>query len=239
MYCFTCEMSKLKVYYDLISQPARAILLLLKINRIPYEGCPVSLQKGEHLREEYLKINPFHRIPTIDDDGFKLMESIAIMRYICQTRNIDDPWYPKDPKLRARVDEYLEWQHIDIRGNTMNYLMNKFILPSVTGELPPEKQILSYEKNLDKSFDYMENIWLQNGKKKYLTGDKITFADILGVCEANTTRIAGYDPRKNRPNLANWMDRMRDELNPHYDEVHTKINAIYERFKGVPPVKRS
>ncbi|XP_046390954.1 glutathione S-transferase theta-1-like [Ischnura elegans] len=231
-------MSKLKVYYDLISQPARAVLALLKVNGIPYEGIQIQLRKGEHLSEDYVKLNPFHRIPMIIDDGFKLMESVAILRYLCATRNLDDYWYPKDPKLQARVDEYLEWQHIDIRSNTMGYLMNKFMLPAATGVPPDEQLVNRLESNLEQGFDNIENLWLQNGKK-YLTGEKMSIADLLGVFEACTTKVAGYDPRINRPNLTSWMDRMRDELNPHYDELNATIDRLTEKFKGVPPLRKN
>ncbi|XP_071445871.1 glutathione S-transferase theta-1-like [Hetaerina americana] len=230
-------MAALKIYYDLISQPARAVLALVKVNGIPYESCPIQLRKGEHLSEEYMKVNPFHRVPTIIDDGFKLMESVAILRYLCRTRNLDDHWYPKDPKLQARVDEYLEWQHIDIRSNTMGYIMNKFMMPSLTGTPADKKLVDMLQNNMDQSFDYIENVWLKNDKK-YLIGEQISIADLLGVFEAHSTRVAGYDPRINRPKLTSWMDRMRTELNPHYDELNVPIDKVIEKFKGIPPMRK-
>lgn len=45
----------------------------------------------------------------IHDEDFELSESVAILRYIVAKYPVDDVWYPKDPKERARVDEYLSW----------------------------------------------------------------------------------------------------------------------------------
>ncbi len=46
-------MSKpLKLYYDLMSQPARALYMFLKLNKIPHELCPVSIGKGETINLE-------------------------------------------------------------------------------------------------------------------------------------------------------------------------------------------
>lgn len=48
---FSFIMSKpLKFYYDLMSQPARALYMFLKLNQIPHEQCIVSIGKGECIR---------------------------------------------------------------------------------------------------------------------------------------------------------------------------------------------
>lgn len=91
------------------------------------------IDDGFKLMERYLillmakliAIDNFRYSPQSPFINFISFFSVAILRYLCATRNLDDHWYPKDPKLQARVDEYLEWQHIDIRSNTMGYLMNK------------------------------------------------------------------------------------------------------------------
>lgn len=71
---------------------------------------------GEHKSEEYVKnIHPFGKVPAIDDSGFKLIESVAILRYLARKYDVDDHWYPKDLEGQARVDEFLEWQHIGLR----------------------------------------------------------------------------------------------------------------------------
>lgn len=51
--------------------------------------------------------------------------SVAILRYICRTYNVADHWYPKDSAKQARVDEYLEWQHLNTRANCALYYLHK------------------------------------------------------------------------------------------------------------------
>lgn len=76
------QKSVMKYYYDLLSQPSRAIYIILKLSKIPFEANEIALAKGEHLTEEYRKTaNRFGKVPCIvDDDGFQLSESIAILR---------------------------------------------------------------------------------------------------------------------------------------------------------------
>lgn len=38
--------------------------------------------------------------------------------------------------------------------------------------------------------------------------------------------MAGYDPKDGRPVLADWMERVKKELNPYYDEAHVFVNKI-------------
>lgn len=71
----------IKFYFDWICQPSRALYILLKLNRIPFEGIVVSLKKGEHNEESFKNVNRFQKLPCIvDDDGFQLSESVALLR---------------------------------------------------------------------------------------------------------------------------------------------------------------
>lgn len=72
----------MKYYFDLMSQPSRALYIFFKLNpKIPVTFVPVALRSGEHLQEEYKQINRFQKVPCIiDDDGWKLSESVAIFR---------------------------------------------------------------------------------------------------------------------------------------------------------------
>lgn len=44
--------------------------------------------------------------------------------------------------------------------------------------------------------------------------------------------MAGYDPKEGRPNLAAWMESVRTEMNPYYDEAHHTLNKISKKNEG-------
>lgn len=78
----------------------------------------------EHKQPEFLQINPIGRVPAIDDNGFKLKESIAILRYLTRKYQVPDHWYPKDSLEQAKVDEFLEWQHLGLRMHLSSYFLS-------------------------------------------------------------------------------------------------------------------
>jgi len=64
----------LKLYYDLLSQPSRAIYILLKTWNIPFEKKIVNLKNLEQYTPEFERINPYKKVPVIEHDGFNLSE---------------------------------------------------------------------------------------------------------------------------------------------------------------------
>ena len=98
----------LYLYFTWLSQPARAILALFTIESKkigPWEVVKVDLTKAEHVRNLELKKQlPLGKIPGIKetfDDGradFNLVESHAILKYLCYARDLPEHWYPRRPE---------------------------------------------------------------------------------------------------------------------------------------------
>src|ERR1700742_3756418 len=58
---------------------------------------------------DFLTLNPNGMVPVIDDDGFILWESNSIIRYLA-ARHQEEAIYPTDPRARARIDQWMDWQ---------------------------------------------------------------------------------------------------------------------------------
>ena len=72
----------LTLYYNPISQPVRAVLALLALGKIKFEGKVLDFFKGETRTPEYLALNPFGGVPFITHDKVHLAESNAILQYL-------------------------------------------------------------------------------------------------------------------------------------------------------------
>ncbi|XP_011876035.1 PREDICTED: glutathione S-transferase theta-1-like [Vollenhovia emeryi] len=214
----------LKFYYDLLSQPSRAIYIFLKTCNIPFEKKIVNLKNLEHYTPEFEQINPFKKVPAIEHDGFNLAESVGIVRYLSRECKVDDHWYPSESKKQAKVDEYLEWQHLNTRLHCSAYFLAKFLNPLIRGTPPKPEKVAELESRMADCIDLIENVWLKD--KPFLTGNTISAADIFCACELEQPRMAGYEPRKGRPRLTAWMDKVAAETSPHYQEAHKFLNQI-------------
>jgi len=213
-------------YYDVLSQPARSVLLFIKANDIPVEEKHISLMKGEQNSEEFKKVNPFGKVPAIDHDGFVLSESVAIIQYLAATFNTKDHWYPKANKTRARVDEYLAWHHSNMRKTAIAWIRQVVFAPMMT-KVPVEESVkVSLAADYDKTLDEFENYFLSS-KEGFIGGaNDISIADLLASQEIDTNAGAGHETYNNRPVLKAYMERVRSKLQPHYDVTFRQVKAI-------------
>ncbi|XP_062539529.1 glutathione S-transferase theta-1-like [Armigeres subalbatus] len=219
-------MTKLRYFYDLLSQPSRVLYIFLENTKIPYERCLVNLGKGEHLTDQFKTINRFQKVPCIvDKNGLQLAESIAIVRYLAQEYRFPDHWYPADSQKRARIDEYLEWQHHNTRAVCATYFQYMWLRPRLTGsEVNPERAE-EFKAKMEDCLDFIEKDYL-GGANRFLVGDEISVADLFAACEIEQPKIAGFDPCAGRPKMTAWMTRVREATNPYYDEAHKLLYKI-------------
>ncbi|KAL8576061.1 hypothetical protein ACOMHN_001411 [Nucella lapillus] len=227
----------LRYYYDLMSQPCRALYMFLRLNKIPYEDKPVALRKGEHLTEEYAnKIHPFKLVPTVIDGDFRLTESLAIVDYLSRTRQVADHWYPQDVQKRARVNEYLHWQHLNTRAQCAMLFQHLLIIPRMKGAAVDQAQVTKQRKAVQRVVKHLESYFLKD--TPFISSNTITVADLFGACEmmqiyaVREEGLYGSSPR-----VSAWMDRVQKETSPLFDEAHKVVYMVRDVYKDLPSSK--
>lgn len=73
-----------------------------------YERIDAGMQFGVNNTPEYKAMNPNGLVPTIDDDGFVLWESHAIVRYLARKHGLGT-LCPSDARMNAEADRWMEW----------------------------------------------------------------------------------------------------------------------------------
>lgn len=91
----------LKLYHAPISANSRRVWITLLEKKLEFELIEVKLN-GKQFKPEFLALNPFHHIPVLVDDGFNLVESLAILDYL-EAKYPTPAMLPKDAKDLAIV----------------------------------------------------------------------------------------------------------------------------------------
>lgn len=197
-------------YYIPPSPPCRSVLLLAKAIGVHLNLKTMNVLKGDHLKPEFLKVNPQHVIPTMDDNGFVLCESRPIMAYLVSKYAKNDQLYPKDPKARGIVDERL---YFDI-GTLYDNLI-KCYFPVMKGKA--NSLIESDVEDMEKSCATL-NSFLEGND--FVAGDHLTIADIAISTTICMLQCFGFDIGR-YDNVAAWYERCKDVLEKFgFEEVH-------------------
>lgn len=169
-------------------------------------GAPVNTRSPE-----FLKVNPMGSIPSIDDDGFVLHESLAISLYLA--RKYGGDLGPKDVNEEALMIQWSLFAATSIESSALDIQSAK----ADTAE--GKAQVADAARNLERPFDRLEEHF---AKTDYLVGDRFTAADI------NVAEIVRYARGHaalfaSRPALNAWYERCTSR--PAYQDMWAKRNA--------------
>jgi maleylpyruvate isomerase len=94
----------MKLYTYFRSSAAYRVRIALNLKGLPYEAVPVHLVKGggEQLKDDYRAVNPSALVPTLQEEGATITQSMAILEYLEETHP-EVPLLPSAPLDRARV----------------------------------------------------------------------------------------------------------------------------------------
>lgn len=179
----------------------------------------------DHKKEDFVKINPQHKIPTIIDDGFILSESRAISVYLCEKFG-GEKLYPKDLQKRAFIDRLLFFDCGTLYPSIYHYFTTQ-ARKNISEEYA--------EYVLDRLHDSLKvlNEFLKTGP--FLIGENYTLADFSLISimallpEMKSVDFSPY------PNITAWINRLKTAL-PWYDEINeakvsfAKLVAYHKSF---------
>nr|AVT42195.1 glutathione S-transferase d1 [Lissorhoptrus oryzophilus] len=212
----------IEVYYFKFSPPSRSALLLAKALGLKPNIIITNMTAGDHMKPEFLKMNPMHTIPVIKDNGFTLYDSQAIMIYLVNQYGKDDSLYPRDPKKAAIVNLRLFFN--------ASYLSPKFNAHHaaiILGRNPPDDA----QKNLEDVLQHLNN-FLETSP--FVAGQNITIADFSIIGVISTIDACGAIDLSAYPNIWKWYQKAQKAMEGFgYEEVmQDGANAYGEAFKN-------
>lgn len=184
----------IKLYDFPLSGHAHRARLMLSLLKLQHEIVHVKLDEGEHLEKPYTDINPFQQVPVLDDNGFVVRDSVAILCYLAS--QYDDKWYPNDAKSIARIQEWLV-----VATKEMSTGPAAARLVTVFGaDLDQDKAIEDSHKLLTIMNAHLEG-------RQWLALDHVTIADVAGYSYIAHAPEGGVS-LKAYNNVTAWLQRI-------------------------------
>lgn len=174
---------------------------------IPLDYVAVDLAAGEHRKPEYKAVNPSCLVPTLDDEGFRLTESGAIIRYLAG--KVGSAAYPADLQERARVDEAMEWFYSNFYKDHGYGMVYPQLFPH--HKRPTEDvQTGTVAWGKDKAQHWLGILDndLIGPDRAFLCGDRVTLADYVGA-EMITLGELVHCRYEDYPNIRRWIGNMK------------------------------
>jgi glutathione S-transferase len=183
--------------YDLeLSGNCYRVRLLLSLLGLKHELATVNLMKGEQREPWFLKLNPRGQVPTLDDGGTVVWDSMAILVYLARNYG-GEKWLPLDAKAMAEVMQWLAvMENEGLYGLSKARLICKFKFP---GNLA-DAQLLGR-----KGLDVLEQ---QLAAHQWLALDRLTIADI-GCFPYVALASEGEIPLDAYPSVRSWIGRIK------------------------------
>jgi len=189
----------LKIWGRTNSVNVKKALWALEELKLPYDRVDAGLQFGVVNTPEYRKLNPNGLVPTIDDDGFILWESHAIVRYLCAKHAAGSLW-PTDLRVRAHADRWMDWA-FTFAGVLRPVFWNLIRTP------PDKRDLRAVAEGAQKAGELAGTVDADLADRPFVAGEALTMGDIPLGCHLQIWfRLDIARPAV--PRLQAWFERL-------------------------------
>lgn len=204
----------MKVYGTKLDACTQAVFMVLAEKGHQGDLVVVDAHRGEDTSPEHRRMQPFGEIPALDDDGFLLYESRAIMRYL-DHRLPGPALTPVTSRAFGRMEQWINVEQSHVSGPVITTILGggpiyahlmRTMDPAL---LPPRSEPASLadaHAELATAFDIADAALAE---EEHLAGAEFTLADISWLPYVQYLFVAGAGELvTDRPNLASWWDRV-------------------------------
>jgi glutathione S-transferase len=184
----------LRFYGAPMSSAARCHWLLEELG-VPYEHIVMSLTSGSTRQADFLQLNPAGTVPVLVDDGFVLVESLAINFYLADKHRLE--LAGDGQRERAMVMQWSLWALANLQPHLLNTLLHSALLP------PEQREAGVAQSAKQKAAPLLRQLDTFVAGKSYMLGERFTLADLH---VASVTVIASLVGMLDElPDAGRWM----------------------------------
>jgi maleylpyruvate isomerase len=179
----------MRLYSFFRSSAAYRVRIALNVKGVAYETVSVDLPGAAHRAPEFRAVNPQATIPTLDDDGTILWQSLAIIEYL-DARYPEPRLIPSEPVARAHVQALAQLIACEIHP-----LNNLRVLNYLRGELKLDEAAVGkwYSHWIAEAFGPLETLVAGFSGGRYCFGDSLSLADVCLVPQIYNARRFSCD----------------------------------------------
>lgn len=186
----------IKLYRNPKSGHCHRVELMLALLELPYETIDLDMANGAHKAPDFLAISPFGLVPAIDDGGYTLADSNAILIYLVQTYAAGSHWLPAAPRDAAEVQRWLTVAADNIySGPCAARLVKVFGVP------------LDHPASVQKAHDLFKVMDAHLQGRDWLATEAMTIADVAGYSYIAHAPEGGVDLGP-YPGIRAWLSRI-------------------------------
>lgn len=212
----------MKLYGGLLSPFVRKVAVVLGekgVDYTPARGGPGSTDP------EFLSVSPFAKIPAIDDEGFTLSDSSAIVHYL-EAKYPEPALIPTDPKGCGMAVWFDEFGDTIFAASGLKILFNRVVGPRLLGKPGNEALALEGEAELPRILAYIESVVPEDG---WLIEGGFSIADITVASMLCTLSYVGHGANaQTYPKTAAWHARVTSR--PSWQGVAVKEASLMQRI---------
>jgi glutathione S-transferase len=188
----------IRLHYHPLSTFSRRVRIALIEKRLAYEPVLVDLAKGKHKDPAYLALNPYGRVPTLEEDGFVLYESTAILTYLEATHSTP-ALLPSEPRQRALAEMHMKLCDLQLMRQAGIIIFPRRFLPKERWNLTAMAEA---KAEIEKHLAILER---QLHGKQYLVAEQFGLADICYIPGIEFLPLMEIEPP---PAVAAWRARL-------------------------------
>ena len=182
----------------------RTVRMLLAEKGADYEQVPVNVLEGEPRQPEHLERHPFGKVPVLDHDGMRILETDAITRYLNDV--LEGPSFvPDNPRDRARMDMAISLYNSYGYG-TLIGVPGYYLFPDLAGN-PSEEDL---RNSIEASRKVLTELMKIRGDSPWIAGDNPTLADFFLAPMCFYISLVEAAPKTfDVPGFQEWWDRVQ------------------------------
>ena len=197
----------MKIYGSSISTCTRKVLCTLAEKGADVELVAVDIMQGEQRQPSYVKSHhPFAKVPALEDGGFTVYESRAILRYLDDTL-AGPKLTPADAKGRALMEQWASVEDCYFSGPALKIVGERVFRP-MRGMPTDESHVAAGKLDLARTLDVLEE---RLAVAPYLAGADFTLADLGYLPYIDYLFVAKEGEMiTTRPHVAAWWKRISE-----------------------------